>query len=167
LVLAIAAISLQAQIPEKDFYIAASEKADNLDRIYEDWVGVKTMNRNERDVLAHLHQWHLMMLQWHRVGMKGGKAEMPAPGFSWKDTPALNRQIWEDCQLEDLKSVQRQLRESYRKVYKLSESHSEEELFTKKRYPWTGSTSLGAYLISNTSSHYDWAFKLIRKMRKH
>ena len=35
------AISLQAQIPERDFYIAASEKADKLDRIYEDWVGVK------------------------------------------------------------------------------------------------------------------------------
>lgn len=24
-----------------------------------------TMNRNIRDVLAHLHHWHLMMLNWY------------------------------------------------------------------------------------------------------
>ncbi|HOP45228.1 MAG TPA: ClbS/DfsB family four-helix bundle protein, partial [Flavobacteriales bacterium] len=39
-----------------------------------------------------------------------------------------------------------------------------EELFEKKRYRWTGSTSLGAYLVSATSSHYDWALKLIQKV---
>lgn len=41
LLFVVCTIGLQAQIPEKDFYIAASEKADKLDRIYEDWVGVK------------------------------------------------------------------------------------------------------------------------------
>ena len=29
-----------------------------------------TMNRNIRDVLAHLHQWHLMMLEWYKVGTR-------------------------------------------------------------------------------------------------
>ena len=42
----------------------------------------------------------------------------------------------------------------------------DDELFEKKRYKWTGSTSLGAYLVSATSSHYDWAFKLIKKCLK-
>ena len=42
----------------------------------------------------------------------------------------------------------------------------DEELFTKKKYHWTGSTSLGSYLVSATSSHYDWALKLIRKSIK-
>ena len=36
----------------------------------------------------------------------------------------------------------------------------------KKKYKWTGSTSLGAYLVSATSSHYDWAYKLIKKCLK-
>ena len=30
-----------------------------------------TMNRNIRDVLMHLHHWHLMMLEWYEVGMQG------------------------------------------------------------------------------------------------
>ncbi len=31
-----------------------------------------TLNRNIRDVLAHLHHWHLMMLSWYEEGMKRG-----------------------------------------------------------------------------------------------
>ncbi len=40
---------------------------------------------------------------------------------------------------------------------------ADEDLFAKKRYPWTGTTSVGAYLVSATSSHYAWASRLIRK----
>ena len=47
------------------------------------------MNRNIRDVLGHLHHWHLMMLDWYKVGMAGDKPEMPAKGYTWKTTPAL------------------------------------------------------------------------------
>ncbi|MEL6484896.1 MAG: ClbS/DfsB family four-helix bundle protein, partial [Bacteroidota bacterium] len=37
-----------------------------------------TMNRNIRDVLAHLHHWHLMFLEWYAIGMTGGKPNIPA-----------------------------------------------------------------------------------------
>jgi hypothetical protein len=46
------------------------------------------------------------------------------------------------------------------------ETHSDEELFEKKRYQWTGTTSLGSYLVSATSSHYEWALKLIKRARR-
>lgn len=36
-----------------------------------------TMNRNISDVLMHLHHWHLMMMDWHKVGMTGVKPDMP------------------------------------------------------------------------------------------
>ena len=45
------------------------------------------------------------------------------------------------------------------------EEHSEysnEELFTKKYFNWTGTTDLGSYFVSTTSSHYDWAIKKIK-----
>jgi hypothetical protein len=48
----------------------------------------------------------------------------------------------------------------------LIEAHTDAELFTKKLYPWTGTTSLGAYLISSTSSHYDWAMKKLRQAKR-
>lgn len=125
-----------------------------------------TMNRNIRDVLAHLHHWHLMFMDWYKTGMAGSKPEMPAKGFTWKTVPELNQLIWNMYRFKDLDEVQNLFAESHEKMIQKIEMHSNEELFQKKRYAWTGSTSLGAYMISATSSHYDWAFKLIKKCIK-
>ena len=125
-----------------------------------------SLNRNIRDVLGHIHFWHLMMIRWYTEGMQGHKPDMPAKGYTWKMTPQLNRKIWEDCQSITLDSISEQLRTSYEQVQEVIQLHSDEELFEKKRYPWTGSTSLGAYLISNTSSHYHWGLQLIKKQFK-
>ncbi len=122
-----------------------------------------TMNRNIRDVLGHLHQWHLMLLDWYTIGMTGEKPEMPAPGYTWKTTSELNRKIWQQYSGTPLAEMKKKLEGSHKKVMSLINKHTDEELFQKKRYKWTGSTSLGAYLISSTSSHYDWAYKLIKK----
>lgn len=125
-----------------------------------------TLNRNIRDVLAHLHYWHLLMLGWYEVGMKGEKPKMPAKGYTWKTSKELNKKIWEETQKITLKEAKEQIDTSYKKLQQLIQKHSDKELFEKKKYHWTGSTSLGAYLISATSSHYDWAYKLIKKGRK-
>jgi hypothetical protein len=125
-----------------------------------------TMNRNIRDILMHLHHWHLMMMDWHTKGSAGEKPEMPAKGYTWKTTPDLNKLILENYQHTSLEDAKKYLNTSYNQVRKIIDSHSNEELFEKKRYKWTGTTSMGAYFISATSSHYDWAFKLIRKAKK-
>ncbi|MEM9339245.1 MAG: ClbS/DfsB family four-helix bundle protein [Bacteroidota bacterium] len=125
-----------------------------------------TMNRNIGDVFMHLHHWHLMMLDWYKVGMKGEKPDMPAKGYTWKTVPQLNKTIWELYHETTLEEAKTNLASSYQKVRDVIERHSDEELFEKKRYDWTGSTSLGSYLISATSSHYDWALKLIKKAKK-
>ncbi len=127
---------------------------------------VGMLNRNIKDVLACLHYWHLMMVDWYTVGMSGEKPDIPAKGYTWNNLPELNktiRQRYCKVSLEDIKGL---LQQSFRVVIKIMESHTDDELFTKKKYPWTGTTSLGAYLISTTSSHYDWAFKLIKKTKK-
>ncbi len=124
------------------------------------------LNRNVRDVLAHLHHWHLMMIDWYIVGMAGNKPDMPAKGYTWKMTPELNREIWKKYTNETLEKVKKQLQGSFEELQKIINKHSEEELFEKRRFKWTGTTSLAAYLISATSSHYDWAYKLIKKCVK-
>ena len=58
------------------------------------------------------------------------------------------------------------LADSAARVRALVERHEEADLFTKKRYAWTGSTSLGSYAVSCTSSHYAWASDLIRRFAK-
>ena len=125
-----------------------------------------TMNRNIRDVLGHLHHWHEMFLNWYKIGMQGEKPAIPKEGYTFADTPKLNREIWESCQNISLDEVLVLFQKSFEKVFSIIEKHTDEELFTKKKYKWTSSTSLGSYLISATSSHYDWALKLMKKRIK-
>ncbi|MBT8273118.1 MAG: ClbS/DfsB family four-helix bundle protein [Bacteroidia bacterium] len=125
-----------------------------------------TMNRNIRDVIAHLHHWHKMFIDWYTVGMTGEKPDMPAKGYSWKDTKALNQKIWADYQNHNLESIRKDFEASYKELQKIIQSHTDEELFEKKRYKWTGSSSLGTYLRANTSSHYNWGYNLIKRAKK-
>ncbi len=125
-----------------------------------------TLNRNISDVLTHLHHWHLLLLQWYQTGMAGEKPAMPAEGYTWKTLPDFNKMIHAKYVGTPLNKARSMFGDSYDRVRSLIEKHTNEELFEKKRYPWTGTTSLGAYLISATSSHYDWALKLLKKCTK-
>lgn len=125
-----------------------------------------TLNRNVRDVLAHLFHWHQLILGWYEEGERRDKPNIPAKGYTWKTTPDLNKLINEKYQETSIKDAQAMLNRSHKEVIKLIKSLSNEELFTKKHFKWTGTTSLGAYFISATSSHYDWALKLIKKATK-
>jgi hypothetical protein len=125
-----------------------------------------TLNRNVRDVIAHLHHWHLMMISWYEEGMDGIQPKMPASGYTWRTVPLLNQEInlkYKDHTYKDIKTA---FKSSHNELARIIASHTDDELFTKKKYKWTGSTSLAAYLISSTSSHYDWAIKLIKKCLK-
>lgn len=124
-------------------------------------------DRMVRDVVCHLHEWHKLMLGWYDVGMRGDKPEIPAAGYTWRTTPDLNRELWAEHQGTTLEAALDLLSQSHQGVQGLILAHTDEELFTKKLYAWTGSTSLGAYLVSCTSSHYDWGLKKIRKLKKH
>jgi hypothetical protein len=118
------------------------------------------------DVLCHLHEWHLMMENWYKVGMSGKKPAIPAEGYTWITYTGLNHEIYEKYQGTELKKALALIRKSHKDVMALIEKHTDDELFTKKKYPWTGTTSLGAFFISSTSSHYDWGLKTIKPIKK-
>lgn len=80
--------------------------------------------------------------------------------------PELNRWIWEQYKDISLADAKVNFKASFLELREIIESHSNEELFEKKRYKWTGSTSLGSYLVSAACSHYDWGLKLIKKAKK-
>jgi len=122
-----------------------------------------TMNRNIRDVLAHLYHWHIMLLDWYNIGMTGEQPEMPAKGYSWKDTKRLNRDIWQMYQGHSLEEIRASLNQTHLKLQAIIEEHTDEELFEKSRYSWTGTSSVATYIRSNTLSHYKWALQLIKK----
>lgn len=124
-------------------------------------------DRNLRDVLIHLYEWHQLLLIF--VKNNRGSTEvipfLPAP-YNWRNYGRLNRDFWEKHQSTSLADGKRLLQKSHTEVLSLIESFSDEELFTKAYFPWSGTTSVGAYCVSATSSHYNWAIKKLKRQIK-
>lgn len=117
---------------------------------------------NLRDILGHLYEWHQLLLNW-ATSNQAGKTQsfLPEP-YTWKNYCNMNIEFCQkhkDTPYEDsLQLVKR----NHRKVLELIESFTDKELFEKAHFNWTGTTTLGSYCISATSSHYDWAIKKIQ-----
>ena len=107
-----------------------------------------------------------MVQSWYKVGLTGVKPDIPAKGYTWRTTPDLNREIQKKYSSLSLEEARSKFENSHDSIRKIIESHSNEELFEKKRYKWTGTSSMGAYFVSITSSHYELALKLIKKCLK-
>ena len=119
-----------------------------------------------KDILGHLDAWHEMFLLWEAAGAAGETIEMPAPGYTWKDTPALNDEIYQRVRNDRYEDVVARFDNSYQRVRNVVDGYDPEDLATKRRFKWTGSTSVLSYAVSASSSHYDWARQLIRKYKK-
>ena len=123
-------------------------------------------DRNVRDVLIHLYEWHQLLLTWIAANRRGEKAGfLPAP-YTWKTYGEMNVGFWEKHQSTPYADAVAMLAASHQDVLAAIESFTNEELFTAKHFPWTGTTTLGSYCVSVTSSHYDWAIKKLRAHRK-
>lgn len=116
-----------------------------------------------KDVLAHLIEWEQMCLGWYRAGLRGEDPALPAPGFKWNQTPALNQQIYEKHRERPLKEILEAFQVSHREILEVIHSLSNEKLFERDQYPWTKKNTLGAYMVSATSSHYLWARRAMKK----
>ncbi len=123
-------------------------------------------DKNLRDVLVHLYEWHQLLLNWIKANQAGdAQPFLPAP-YNWRNYGQMNIEFWQKYQSTSLEEAKQLFNHSHAEVLKLAETFSDEELFIKKYFAWTGTSSLGAYFVSATSSHYDWAIKKLKKQSK-
>lgn len=123
-------------------------------------------DKNIRDVLVHLYEWHQLLLNWIRSNQMGTRISfLPSP-YNWKTYPQMNIGFWEKHQHTPLEEAITLLSNSHSEAMKLIDLFTTEALFTTQYFSWTGTTSLGSYCVSATSSHYDWAIKKIKKHKK-
>ncbi len=118
---------------------------------------------NIRDLLAHLAEWHRMLLGWYRTGLDGGRPEMPASGYKWNQTPVLNRHIQERFREQSVEEAWADFETSYEEVFSLARELSEELLLESGHFAWTGKNHLTTYLGANTTSHYRTASKILQR----
>ena len=109
-------------------------------------------DKNLRDVLIHLYEWQQLLLTWVHSNQKGHEIPFLPEHYTWKTYGEMNVAIWKRHQKTSLEEATRLLEQSYREVLELIEVLSDDELFTKGVYKWTGGTSLGSYFVSSTSS---------------
>ena len=93
------------------------------------------------------------------------KPFLPEP-YNWKTYGQMNVGFWKKHQAATYEEAEKLLRDSHGKVMDMIAEYSNEELFEKKHFSWTGTTNMGSYCISATSSHYEWAAKKIKMQIK-
>lgn len=123
-------------------------------------------DKNLRDVLIHLYEWHNLLLNWVEANQKGEKASFIPKPYSWSNYGELNQEFWKKHQNTTLEAAKQMLAKSHEDVYRLGETFSDEELFSKGVFDWVGGSTLGSYFVSNLSSHYNWALKKLRAHRR-
>lgn len=120
-------------------------------------------DKNLRDVLIHLYEWHRLLLKWVAANQQGDPQPfLPAP-YNWRTYGEMNVAFWQAHQQTSLAEAKELVEKSHQQVMTLMESLSNEELFEKNAFDWTGNSTLGSYFVSSTASHYDWAMKKIKK----
>ena len=123
-------------------------------------------DKNLRDVLIHLYEWHQLILKWVHSNQNGEeKSFIPKP-YNWRTYGDMNVEFWKKHQNTSLEDATKALQKSHKEVLKLAENFTNEELFSKKVYKWVGGSTLGSYFVSATSSHYDWAIKKLKAHQK-
>ena len=123
-------------------------------------------DKNLRDVLIHLYEWHQLILNWVESNQKGEvKPFLPEP-YNWRTYGDMNVEFWKKHQNTSLEDATRALEKSHKDVLELAEKFTNEELFSKNIYKWVGGSTLGSYFVSATSSHYDWAMKKLKAHKK-
>ena len=123
-------------------------------------------DKNLRDVLIHLYEWHQLILNWVESNQKGEEKPFIPQPYNWRTYGDMNVEFWKKHQNTSLEDATRALQKSHKKVLKLAENFTNEELFSKKVYKWVGGSTLGSYFVSATSSHYDWAMKKLKAHQK-
>lgn len=123
-------------------------------------------DKNLRDVLIHLYEWHQLILNWVLSNQKGeDKPFLPEP-YNWKTYGDMNVEFWKKHQNTSLEDATEMFHKSHRDVLELAEKFTSEELFSKGVYVWTVGSTLGSYFVSATASHYDWAMKKLKAHQK-
>lgn len=119
-------------------------------------------DKNLRDILIHLYEWHQLLLSWVKSNTKGDSSPFLPEPYTWKTYGDMNIEFWKKHQATTLEKSKELLTESHVKSLELIKTFSNEELFSKKYFNWTGTTNLGSYCVSAMPSHYDWAIKKLK-----
>ncbi len=116
---------------------------------------------NMRDVLTHIYEWQLLQVAFVENICKGEPKDfIPDPyRKNYKEMDEVNRLRHQSTSFDKAVSL---LQETHPKMIALMESFTDEELFGKKVFKVTYTTTMAAYFVSVTLSPYSQALKRLK-----
>ncbi|MEL6427653.1 MAG: ClbS/DfsB family four-helix bundle protein [Planctomycetota bacterium] len=116
-----------------------------------------------KDLVLHTTAWEQLFLGWYHAGERGETVHTPAEGYRWNETSRLNRDLQKRLARTSWKRAIEDFHSSYDEILRVARGVDEEALLGKGVRAWTRSTTIGAYLASNTASHYRTESKILRR----
>lgn len=116
---------------------------------------------NMRDVLMHIYEWQRLQIAFVDNIRKGEPKDfIPDPyRKNYKEMDEVNRL---NDQKYSASEAMEMLRQSHEEIVALAESFTEDELFGKKVFKVTYTTTMAAYFMSVTTSPYSQAIKRLK-----
>lgn len=119
-----------------------------------------------KDLIAIRVWWSAALVKWIKAGQKNKTMAIPAEGYTWRDTPALNREIAQESRTKSFPSLRKNLATNKDHVLALVSELTDNELEQLGVYDWTGKWPVMRWVSVSTSSQYAGAVRQIRKALK-
>ncbi len=120
-------------------------------------------DKNYRDVLVHLHEWHIMLFGYLDVSLNQKKEPIvPKEGYTWKEIDELNVEIWKAYQDTSFESAKSMIVESHVRLLNIILDLTDQELFERNQFKWAPAT-LADFIDHCAAHHYEWAIDLVQK----
>ena len=116
-----------------------------------------------KDFIAHRTEWGRMAIRWYTEARAGEQPAVPTERYKWNQLKDLNAEIQRRFAEVPLERIEDEFAVVHDRLYRLIADATEEELFTKDYYSFTGKSDLATYMNSATASHYRSAYRHISK----
>lgn len=118
---------------------------------------------NMRDLLVHAYEWQRLQVEFVANIRKGTPRDfIPEPyRKNYKEMDQVN---WEKHQSTPFAKAKKLLEDSHKEVFELVDTFTDEELFGKKVFKVTYTTTMAAYFLSVTVSPYT---QMTKKLKSH
>lgn len=123
-------------------------------------------DKNIRDILIHLYEWHQLLLEWIQHNMNDNPHPFIPEPYTWKTYGDMNAEFCKKHQSTSYEKALQLVQESHAQVYLKLEEFSDQQLWTRGHFDWVGSSTLGQYFVSTTVAHYEWAMKKLKAVAK-
>ena len=144
---------------------------DNIPEELKD-LRVEEVDRTPADNLAYQVGWTTLLLQWEQDERKGLEVKTPSEQFKWNQLGDLYQWFTETYAGRPLSDLRAALDVNIKKIYKLIDSMSDDELFSPHQRKWAdGATKSAAWEVYkfihvNTVAPFGTFRTKIRKWKK-